>query len=53
MNLELPFPKVDPAQLDELLNHVERAVDGAFLAEVDAALERLLVGEPHEDAAAA
>ncbi len=46
MNLALPFPKVDPARLDELLGAVEVVVDEAFLAEVDSALDRIRLDQP-------
>ncbi len=52
MNLELPFGEPDPSKLDDLLKDVEQAVDDAFLAEVDAAFDRIRIREP-DDAAAA
>ncbi len=51
MNLELPFGEPDPSKLDDLLEELELAVDDAFLAEVDAAFDR--IREPDGGAAAA
>jgi hypothetical protein len=51
MTPELPFADFDPSKLDDLLKDVELAVDDAFLAEVDAALDRIRI--PDDDDAAA
>lgn len=40
MNLELPFD-VSGDELDEILTDLDRALDSAFLREVDQALERI------------
>ncbi len=53
MNLELPLVEFEPSRIDDLLKDVENAVDDAFLAEVDAALERLRMREPADESAAA
>ncbi len=46
MTLELPLADGHGKKLDDLLRDVETAVDDAFLAEVDAAFDRIRVREP-------
>lgn len=45
MNLELPFPKPDPAALDAVLEAIDEELDVLFLDEVDGVLRRLRVEE--------
>ncbi len=51
MNLELPLGNPDPSALDDLLEGVETVVDDLFLAEVEAAFERIRTPERDEAAA--
>ncbi|HEX9052548.1 MAG TPA: hypothetical protein VF841_18625 [Anaeromyxobacter sp.] len=41
MNLDLPFPKADPAALDALLEGIDEELDALFLDEVDGVLRRI------------
>ncbi len=43
MNLELPFPKSDPAALDEVLEAIDEELDTLFLDELDGVLRRIRV----------
>ena len=43
MNLELPFPKSDPAALDEVLEAIDEELDTLFLDELDGVLRRICV----------